>query len=61
MKDKLVRNSTNDKLLAFEKDKFSSVYLLYLHGSVLVSAYPKKISLKNFFMIAFVSSQTVYI
>lgn len=47
-----------DKLLAFEKDKFSSVYL---HGSVLVSAYPKKISLKNFFMIAFVSSQTVYI
>ncbi len=58
MKDKLVRNSTNDKLLAFEKDKSSSVYL---HGSVLVSAYPKKISLKNFFMIAFVSSQTVYI
>lgn len=58
MKDKLVRNSTNDKLLAFEKDKFSSVYL---HDSVLVSAYPKKISLKNFFMIAFVSSQTVYI
>ena len=58
MKDKLVRNSTNDKLLAFEKDKFSSVYL---HGSVLVSVYPKKISLKNFFMIAFVSSQTVYI
>ena len=58
MKDKLVRNSTNDKLLAFEKDQFSSVYL---HGSVLVSAYPKKISLKNFFMIAFVSSQTVYI
>ena len=58
MKDKLVRNSTNDKLLAFEKDKFSSVYL---HGSVLVSAYPKKISLKNFFMIAFVSSQRVYI
>ena len=58
MKDKLVRNSTNDKLLSFEKDKFSSVYL---HGSVLVSAYPKKISLKNFFMIAFVSSQTVYI
>lgn len=58
MKDKLVRNSTNDKLLAFEKDKFSSVYL---HGSVLVSAYPKKISLKNFFMNAFVSSQTVYI
>lgn len=53
-----MRNSTNDKLLAFEKDKFSSVYL---HGSVLVSAYPKKISLKNFFMIAFVSSQTVYI
>ena len=38
--------------------EFSSVYL---HGSVLVSAYPKKISLKNFFMIAFVSSQTVYI
>ena len=58
MKDKLVRKSTNDKLRAFEKDKFSSVYL---HGSVLVSAYPKKISLKNFFMIAFVSSQTVYI
>lgn len=58
MKDKLVRNSTNDKLLAFEKDKFSSVYL---HGSVLVSACPQKISLKNFFMIAFVSSQTVYI
>ena len=58
MKDKLVRNSTNDKLLAYEKGKFSSVYL---HGSVLVSAYPKKISLKNFFMIAFVSSQTVYI
>ena len=58
MKDKLVRNSTNDKLLAFEKDKFSSVNI---HGSVLVSAYPKKNSLKNFFMIAFVSSQTVYI
>ena len=58
MKDKLVRNSTNDKLKKIEKDKFSSVYL---HGSVLVSAYPKKISLKNFFMIAFVSSQTVYI
>ena len=58
MKDKLVRNSTNDKRLALDKDIFSSVYL---HGSGLVSAYPKKISLKNFFMIAFVSSQTVYI